>query len=77
MVWSVKNCVVTVATGNLVITWMEVVHLDVLLVRMVLRAKSLVVTVETGNRVMTWTEIVGMDVALGYTAKHVMKVLYR
>ena len=29
MVWSVKNCVVTVATGNRVITWTEPVHTDV------------------------------------------------
>ena len=29
MVWSVKNCVVTVATGNRVITWTEGVHTDV------------------------------------------------
>ena len=29
MVWSVKNCVVTVATGNHVITWTEAVHTDV------------------------------------------------
>ena len=35
MVWSVKNCEVTVATENRVITWMEVVHLDVMLVCMV------------------------------------------
>ena len=35
MAWSVKNCAVTVATGNRVITWTEVVRLDVMLVRMV------------------------------------------
>ena len=29
MVWSVKKCVVTVATGNRVITWTETVHTDV------------------------------------------------
>ena len=29
MVWSVKKCVVTVATGNRVITWTEPVHTDV------------------------------------------------
>ena len=29
MVWSVKKFVVTVATGNRVITWMEPVHTDV------------------------------------------------
>ena len=29
MVWSVKNCAVTVATGNRVITWTEPVHTDV------------------------------------------------
>ena len=28
-VWSVKNCAVTVATGNRVITWTEPVHTDV------------------------------------------------
>ena len=31
MVWIVKNCVVTVATGNRVITWTEPVHTDVTL----------------------------------------------
>ena len=35
MVWTVENYVVTVATGNRVIMWTEVVHLDVSLVRMV------------------------------------------
>ena len=35
MVGNVGNCVVNVATGNLVITRTEVVHLDVMLVRMV------------------------------------------
>ena len=29
MVWIVKNCVVTVATGNRVITWTEPVQTDV------------------------------------------------
>ena len=29
MVWSVKKCVVTVATWNRVITWTEPVHTDV------------------------------------------------
>ena len=53
MVRSVKNSAVTVATGNRVITWMEVVHLDVRLVRMVQRVNSGVVTVATGIHVMT------------------------
>ena len=30
MVWSVKKCVVTVVTGNRVITWTEDVHTDVM-----------------------------------------------
>ena len=29
MVWNVKKCVVTVVTGNRVITWTEPVHTDV------------------------------------------------
>ena len=64
MVWSVKKCAVTVATGYRVITWTEVVHLDVSLVRTVQRVNSRVVTVATGNRVITWTEVVHLDVSL-------------
>ena len=77
MVWNVKIPAVTVEMGNSAIIWMEVVHLDVRLVRMESRVKGLVVTVATGIRAMTLTEVVYMDVALGCTAKHVMKVLYR
>ena len=31
MVWTVENRVVTVATGNHVITWTEIVNLDVMM----------------------------------------------
>ena len=44
--------------------------------RMVWSVKNCAVTVATENRVITWTEVVGMDVTLGFTAKHVIKVLY-
>ena len=53
MVWSVNSRVVTVATGNRVITWMEVVHLDVSVVGRVKLVKNHVVTVATWIHVMT------------------------
>ena len=42
MVWGVNNCVVTVATRNRVITWTEVVHLDVTLVFMAINVTLVV-----------------------------------
>ena len=48
--------------GNSAIIWMEVVHLDARLGRMVLRVKNLVVTVATLIRVMMLTEVVHLDV---------------
>ena len=64
MVYSAKNFVVTVATGIRVMTWTEVVHRDVRLVRMESRANIHVVTVTTGICVMARTEVVHPDVSL-------------
>ena len=68
MVRNVKSCVENAKTWERVITWTELVHLDVNLGFMEGSVNNRAATVATGICVMKWTEVVNSDVTLVFLA---------
>ena len=75
MVRNVKSRVETAKTWERVITWTEVVHLDVNLGCMEGSVINRAATVATGICVMKWTEIVNSDVTLVFMARNATLVV--
>ena len=75
MVRSVKSRAETAKKWNRVITWMEIVCLDVNLGCMVWSVINRAATVATGICVMKWTEVVNLDVTLVFMARSAALVI--